>query len=685
MPQNIIIERKRKEYAKNDVEDLIKQENIDYDEYYNWMDLKLFYDKQMDDYNAREQIYFVKQKKIVIKGKAFIKQGVWKKFTLEDYCEQKDQFFIKFEENGCYEYFDRIYLYFECENPKKFIQRLSGAFQQRIKSDSLIRYNYIIDNMPLQDLQELNPYQIKKIKDLVQIKQLQNMQIASLLVEINKDFCRTMNKMIFDLHLKNNFVQQQDFFIVKNLNNLKFIYNQSQNKAQMFGHISINRGDTIIIQNNQKVEIEEYKGFRKLFKDFCIDSLHMKIEVVKSLQQIKDECLKLSQVNVFNTKFQGPFVLQELRYIQESANSKLMHYINDVWVSNVEKIINQNFEKVGKGWYNLKESNSQTYNFSKLKRFLTLVKLIMQDSIYSLIYENFNILEQYIINYIPKQTQVINLQNVINIYRTEKQQKALFIIDIVKSQTEEEYLYAINPDTYIQNILNFFEKTLQNIKTIPDIESIIMTQLYTSLSSKTYLKTIQKPKEKPFKYGQESKYKNFNQEGTWIWNLLDNLKEKLEEGIQPLKLYLSKFEEFNEIMKLNTEEYINKIKKQGIECEIIKIQTEIEKVKKQNKNIFKLIYTKDILIRRENKKSNPIINKSILFLNLFKGSVKLFSRKIQYIEKQINEPNSSSRKRKYIKNIQLVPCDIIKPINPSKRYFPIIRNARIYLKIAFPS
>lgn len=39
------------------------------------------------------------------------------------------------------------------------------------------------------------------------------------------------------------------------------------------------------------------------------------------------------------------------------------------------------FKDVGKGWFNLSEANHETYEFSKLKRFLQLVRFGMEDTI----------------------------------------------------------------------------------------------------------------------------------------------------------------------------------------------------------------------------------------------------------------------------------------------------------------
>lgn len=42
------------------------------------------------------------------------------------------------------------------------------------------------------------------------------------------------------------------------------------------------------------------------------------------------------------------------------------------------KIIKTQFADVGKGWFNMKENERITYDFGKLKKFLTVIRLMMQ-------------------------------------------------------------------------------------------------------------------------------------------------------------------------------------------------------------------------------------------------------------------------------------------------------------------
>lgn len=60
----------------------------------------------------------------------------------------------------------RLFICFDAEDPRKYAFRIANAFQQRIYSDSIIRYNYYIDNMPIQDLSSLDQEQKKRIEGL---------------------------------------------------------------------------------------------------------------------------------------------------------------------------------------------------------------------------------------------------------------------------------------------------------------------------------------------------------------------------------------------------------------------------------------------------------------------------------------------------------------------------------------
>ncbi len=54
----------------------------------------------------------------------------------------------KWKDNTEEVFLHRIYFCLNAEDPRKYVKRVSNAFKERIYADSLVRYNFYIDNMP---------------------------------------------------------------------------------------------------------------------------------------------------------------------------------------------------------------------------------------------------------------------------------------------------------------------------------------------------------------------------------------------------------------------------------------------------------------------------------------------------------------------------------------------------------
>jgi dynein heavy chain len=92
----------------------------------------------------------------------------------------------------------------------------------------------------------------------------------------------------------------------------------------------------------------------------------------------------------------------------------MLYSLKGSWIEELVKIIKHNFSGVGKGWFNMQETSKITYDFGKLKRFLTVARLMMQDSILALIKKNYADLKAFILGFLPNKVQVISPSKVIN-------------------------------------------------------------------------------------------------------------------------------------------------------------------------------------------------------------------------------------------------------------------------------
>ena len=106
--------------------------------------------------------------------------------------------------------------------------------------------------------------------------------------------------------------------------------------------------------------------------------------------------------------------MDEFKTIQESAISQTVNYLKTTFIQELITIIKNNFENIGKGWFNMKETNKLTYEFGKLKRFLTVIRLIMQDSLRELLKRS---LEQFVDFFkckIPENVEILNDHQIVN-------------------------------------------------------------------------------------------------------------------------------------------------------------------------------------------------------------------------------------------------------------------------------
>jgi hypothetical protein len=53
-------------------------------------------------------------------------------------------------------------------------------------------------------------------------------------------------------------------------------------------------------------------------------------------------------------------------------------FLKDSWISTLRAAIRTSLRDVGRGWFNLHESNWEVYQISKLKKFMEMVKFNMQ-------------------------------------------------------------------------------------------------------------------------------------------------------------------------------------------------------------------------------------------------------------------------------------------------------------------
>lgn len=63
-------------------------------------------------------------------------------------------------------------------------------------------------------------------------------------------------------------------------------------------------------------------------------------------------------------------------------------FLKDTWKDTLRAAVRTSLRDVGKGWFNLYETNWEVYQVSKMKKFMEMVKFNMQDSLRYLVQDS---------------------------------------------------------------------------------------------------------------------------------------------------------------------------------------------------------------------------------------------------------------------------------------------------------
>jgi dynein heavy chain len=216
-PRKVVIDRQRKLFASLDIEQLLLELGIDYRNpeanQADWLPLEPFDDLEYDCRLPREWIELGIDENgnpapVPAQGLCKNDSGSaeWRPVLIEAWDEQREIYTGSWDSTGEYVELTRINLLFNSEDPRIFAQRVAQAHQERAYADSQIRYNFFVDNMPTEELSELDPEQISRIINMATasryLKSRQNVDTTGIMYEVNQDFARTMNKIIMDKTLE---------------------------------------------------------------------------------------------------------------------------------------------------------------------------------------------------------------------------------------------------------------------------------------------------------------------------------------------------------------------------------------------------------------------------------------------------------------------------------------------------
>ncbi|XJO76015.1 hypothetical protein BDV3_006595 [Batrachochytrium dendrobatidis] len=411
---------------------------------------------------------------------------------------------------------DRINLMFLAENPEQFAQRVIFAYYERYQAALKLRLSLYIDCMPIgEDISQISSEQIKRIMEKagIETKTFKKLRgtpaVDELVAEYSLDYARTMNSLVFQKEVSTPMGRF-------NYPSIELPILEPEHAIQEFGKIPLPMFDFVASK-----------------KSFEFASFLTKVEVIRTLAKVRIECEKLANTNLFATNITKIVKIDEFEQLQSQALQNVRGTLKDGWINVLKNIIKTGFKDVGKGWYNMQESNMEVYKISKLFKVMTAINFIMQDSLRFLV---LNSLQEYtkLIKSITLQTVTINSISDVRVIDSngKEPRKPLFMLDLLFKAGRLQY----NTDfrAFESSLMAIFEKAINTPENLPQLEPLVLDQMFWA--SKPTLQTV-------------------HHKEPAINKLRACLLQAIRKGLAPLDTYISQYEKHTKLLNLDIAQF----------------------------------------------------------------------------------------------------------------------------------
>lgn len=407
----------------------------------------------------------------------------------------------------------------------------------------------------------------------------------NLIEEIEEDYSRTMNKIIFDSYI-GDFTAKFD---IEDVLALREQSKQSGHRQEPFGTGAqgIIRMDSQTPAHSKNFSYSDTYNFDETFKEFCFSSLFIKKEAIEALQEIRIKCIDVQEKQLFSYDWEASEIkrVDEFKTIQESAISQLGNQLKGQWIGAMIGLVRSKFGSIGKGWFNMKETNKLTYEYGKLKRFLTVIRLNMQDSVFDLLKRSLKGFVRFFKLRIPARVCVKSENEIENEYVEGSIRQPVLSIDFIQVAGKEEFNFLFKPDKIKNDLLNLFEKAVDELKTIPDLEPKILEGLNKAKKTETFILTPILPKKEPEVPDPRNVPKRYADENKWVWDLRQELSADLERAVRPLDEFRKTFDKYKGVLGIRPEEFVRKISSGENQANLEFIKGQILKWQKEEKRL----------------------------------------------------------------------------------------------------
>lgn len=429
----------------------------------------------------------------------------------------------------------RIRLCFQAEDPALFARRLAHALANRTRAEAALRLALCVDNMPMDDIPAMDGERVSRVLELtLNNKKLRdkNQDTSRIVKDLSIQYGSAMNLLTFRRAKFGGFMDEWRVSV----DDPVAILDTVDGPVDPVGGTSLSQRPPAA---EELGHVQSY-DFGESYSEFSFRSLLTNTQVLSALGKIKVENSKVLKMHMFNLFLNKVLRLEEFEQLQTQACDQVALYLKDTWTTTMKNVIKSTFRDVGKGWFNLLETKMETYEVSKLRKFLTLVKIMAEDLLRFLVEENLGSFVAVIRRSCDCDVSIRALNDVV----TEPLDGAspaaaaasgpqlvsrippLFLIEM---EIEDGRIVYQTPLSKVQPVVGaVFDHALASVQGIPQLEPQVMENLFWSSQP-----TFQTP------HPMEEQ----------IQAMRNELMDSLAGALVPVQAYLDKYKQFEDFLQ----------------------------------------------------------------------------------------------------------------------------------------
>eukprot|EP00755_Sulcionema_specki_P029075 Sspe_Gene.17654::Locus_6284_Transcript_1_1_Confidence_1.000_Length_4893::g.17654::m.17654/K10408/DNAH; dynein heavy chain, axonemal len=588
IPRRVVIQRKKAEYEKYQVVELLASEGIDYfregpggvipdapadGNLSSYLPLEAFDDSGYEERSVEDWLALgiapdglFKFVPAIALRYDDVEKGKWCQCKVLDWNEGEAKLLVEWVHHRRRVWLPRLHVMFLAEDPRLHAKRVVEAHRLRRRTESILRYHLYIDSMPIDESEPLDEAQLERIRDLsintnLLLQNEENLDVASVVQEVSTDYSRTLNRILFDVNIKDP--SQAELF-----KGIDMDLAEEEEPVPEFGQVKIPDHPFQTIMKS--LQANTYLGEQE--------------EVVLALQKVRQECEQMVKTSLFvlppQIEQHLPIPLNRFTELQHSCIDQRCMMLKEQWSQNLRNAIRESLANTTEECeVFLMEKSREAYEKSKLKRMMVTVRFIMQDSLYSLTTSSLERLCEFIEDMCDFETTVHSLNNVTVIqdpkkkaaqgargegktpedddeHRQEKKKTPLFKVDLIMDSGV--FAYSTAQEEFKATVLAIYDKAVQYQASIPELEHQVLDQFFYNTMPTLPAVGAEDPK---------------------VVSWRERISDAVEHATQPLTHYLETYGAFVDLVQLDIEEYLKEFKepKEGSPPTIAEMDREVQR------------------------------------------------------------------------------------------------------------